>query len=75
MAQIIINIPDADLPRVVDAFADTFDYDRYVREGGTLTKNQFAKSQLIRWMRGIVRAYETRTQQAPPPVIVDPDYT
>ena len=75
MAQIILNIPDADLPRVLDAFADTFDYPRYLAEGGTMTRGQFSKFHLVRWLKSIVRSYETRIGTPAPPAITDPDVT
>lgn len=63
MGQIIINYPDDQGPRIVDAFAATFDYDGYVRNGGTLTRAQYAKFQLVRWTKSVVRAYEVGLRQ------------
>lgn len=54
MAQIAITIPDAVLPRVLDAFAA-----RGFDPAGGLTKAQYAKQQVIAHIRNVVRAYET----------------
>lgn len=79
MANITITIPDAQVNRVLDAFAAHFEYERYVAGGGTMTRAQFAKYHLIQWMRGIVRMYEVQQRQAQvdasTPQVIDPDYT
>lgn len=55
MATITITIPDAAINRVQDAFATHFRYDL---NGGGLTKAQFAKAQLIAWVKRIVAGVE-----------------
>lgn len=53
MAQITITIPDAVLARVLDAFAA-----RGYDAAGGLTKAQFAKQQVVGFIRGVVRSHE-----------------
>ena len=56
-AEIIITIPDAVLPRVVDAVALEYDYDENKLRNET--KGQFAKRMLIEdWVKRIVRNQE-----------------
>jgi len=54
MAKIDINIPDAVLPRVLDAFAAAYGYNAE-KDG---TKAEFAKAQVVRFVMEIVRANE-----------------
>lgn len=54
MASITITIPDAVLNRVLDAIAATRSYN----PGTDGTKAQFAKAQLVAWIKGIVVDYE-----------------
>lgn len=54
MAQIIIDIPDAALTRVRDAFAAEFGWNADLG----VTKAQFAKAQLAEYVKQIVRNYE-----------------
>lgn len=56
MATIPLVIPDAQLSRVVDAFASEYGW---TQESG-LTKAQFAKKQIVEYTKGVVRAYEIR---------------
>lgn len=56
MATISITVPDAVVPRVLDAMADTYTYDP-ATDG---TKAQFAKKQIAAHVKSIVVAYETR---------------
>lgn len=60
MAQIVINIPDADVSRVLNAFASEYNYDRYVEEGGLLSKAAFAKSKVIIFIKDVVKVHEHR---------------
>ncbi len=66
MAQISVTIPDAALPRVLDAFASSYQYKATVPDPANpsltipnpQTKAQFARSRLISYMQDIVRAHE-----------------
>lgn len=51
MANILINIPDEILPRVVDAVATTYGW-------GSGSKLQFTKQQIAVWLKEIVKAHE-----------------
>lgn len=57
MAQITVTIPDAVLPRVLDAFAVRYGWNA----AGGQTKAQFAKAKLIDFTRDVVRLHETAT--------------
>ena len=65
MAQITINIPNANLPEVADALAWAGRYQELVpdpdKEGqfidNPVTKNQFAKMQVIKYMKNSVKEY------------------
>lgn len=54
MAAITITIPDAVLPRVLDAFAAHYGW----TGGGGQTKAQFARQKLQDHVVAVVRAYE-----------------
>lgn len=54
MAMIQIEIPDAQVSRVLEAFTVTFGYD----PASGLTKAQFTKRQTAQWMREITIGYE-----------------
>lgn len=54
MASITLTIPDAVLPRVLDAMAATRNYNP-ATDG---TKAQFAKAQLVAWLKSVVVDYE-----------------
>lgn len=58
MALISLNIPDAILPRVVNAL--TFDYQPFLDNGSPnpLTKNQYAKQQIIKFIKNRIRQAE-----------------
>jgi hypothetical protein len=56
LATITINIPDAVVQRVLDAFADRY---CWTAESG-LTKAQFAKAVLVNLAKETVRMYEGR---------------
>lgn len=53
MATISIDIPDAVVPRVLDAFAATYSW-----PGTGLTKGQFAKQCLANYVKEVTKAYE-----------------
>lgn len=55
MATISITIPDAVLPRVVEALCTANGYD----PSSGLTKNQFAKQSIARYVKQTVIDYET----------------
>ena len=61
MAVVSINIPDAELPRVVDAFARAYGW-RSVAEHGS--KAAFAKQALIGHIRSTVRGVERADAEA-----------
>lgn len=62
MAQIIIDIPDASVQRVLDAFAATYGYDPIAfPEHGT--RVQFAKRQVAKYIRMVTFTYEQRIAQ------------
>lgn len=54
MASISITVPDAQVNRVLDAFAGTFDYNADT-DG---TKAQFARAQVAKFAKDIVKSYE-----------------
>lgn len=54
MAQITIDIPDANVAEIRDAFADTFGWT--VTLG--LTKTQFAKAQVAAFVKRVYREYK-----------------
>jgi hypothetical protein len=56
MATITLTIPDAVLPRVVDALCSYGDR----AEDAAVAKGAFAKGVLIEWVTGVTFAYETR---------------
>ena len=66
MAQIILNIPDAVLPRVVDAISGLHDRPDTVDDGNgnqipnPETKGQFAKRILRQWFKAKVVVWEGR---------------
>ena len=56
MAVIQVNIPDAVLPRVLDAIAARYGYSATLFDGSPNpeTKAQFARRQIILWIKDIV---------------------
>lgn len=60
MAQLTITIPDADLNRILDAFANQFNYNS-ATDG---TKAQFARTQVIRFIRTTVKDSEGKAAKA-----------
>lgn len=54
MASITINIPDAAVTRVLDAFASAYNWD------GTGTKAAFAKKQVAQYIKEIVTSEERK---------------
>lgn len=60
MAQISLTIPDAVMPRVVDALcAQSGDEGPWTAESG-LTRGQWAKREVVRYVRRVVIDYEAR---------------
>jgi hypothetical protein len=55
MAEISITIPDNKVQRILDAFADTYGW----RDTLGVTKAQFAKNQLIAYIRNTTTRSET----------------
>ena len=60
MATIQIEVPDAQVPRVLEAFAVSFGYD----PASGLTKAQFAKKQTAQWVREVTLGYERQKAMA-----------
>lgn len=65
MATISFNIPDAAMPRVIDAFATAYQYQATVPNPngeGTVpnpqTKAQFARQRILSYIQEVVRAAE-----------------
>jgi hypothetical protein len=54
MAQFGVNIPDEEVDRVLDAFAERYGWD----PEGDQTKQQFAKHQVILFIKDTVKAHE-----------------
>ena len=63
MSQIIIDIPNASLTRVINGICNAFDYTRSI-EGveNPPTKAQFAKSVIIEFIKKTVKNAEINTQ-------------
>ena len=69
MAQIAIDIPDAQLNRVVDAFATAYGYQVNIPDpanpGSTIpnpqNKRQFAKAQVARYVKEVVKGVEAES--------------
>lgn len=67
MATLVITVPDAQVQRVLDAFAATYSYSATIpdpaNEGQTLpnpeTKTQFCRRMLRRYIVDVVKAYES----------------
>ena len=57
MAQLIVNIPDAQVPRVQDAYCGTYDYDANKQAGET--KLQFAKRAHAQHTKELVTRWES----------------
>lgn len=55
MAQITIDIPNAQVPRVLTAFSATFDF---ATNGAGLTEAQFAKKIVAKWIKDITLNHE-----------------
>lgn len=70
MANFTITIPDGQVGRVVDAFAIRFNW---AEQGGGLTKAQFAREQLMRFVKSVTHGEELRIaqEQVPQPQPVD----
>ena len=60
MTQLTINIPDAQLSRVTDAFTAVHSYDP---QSG-FTPAQFTRRVLIAYVKGVVRAHEIELARA-----------
>lgn len=61
MAQIVINIPDTVVGRVLDAFAATYRYAATLPDGSPnpQTKAQFAKQRVLAYVKEVVVACES----------------
>ena len=68
MAQINLTVNDADLPDVLNAFAETHGYDP-AKHG---TKAAFAKATVARYIRGVVREWR-RDAAIAAVAVTDPD--
>jgi hypothetical protein len=70
MATITLTIPDAQVQRVIDALATSGNYAAYVAGGGALTQAQFARQQIVLWLKTVVKdterwqAAKTASEQA-----------
>jgi hypothetical protein len=62
MATISFTIPDAAMPRVIDALCGAYDYRDTVPGGGPnpLTRPQFAREQVRNFIRAAVAAWEAQ---------------
>jgi hypothetical protein len=60
MASIIITIPDAILPRVLDGFALANGYVEILEDGSSETKAQFARRKIIEFVKSSVRKAEVQ---------------
>lgn len=60
MAQLVIDFPDSIRNRVLDAFASTYGYQATLQDGtpNPQTKAQFAKAQVARFVKEVVKGYE-----------------
>lgn len=60
MATISINIPDTQMPRVLDAFTATFGYSPTLADGtaNPETRGQFTRRIIVDWVKSNVVAYE-----------------
>lgn len=56
MAQLVIDIPDNQLQRIVDAFCTAFGYDQQAQPGEV--KPQFAKRCAAQWVKDVVAKVE-----------------
>lgn len=67
MAQIIFDIPDPQVARLIDSLAMAFNYQANITNAdGSLspnpeTKGQFAKRMTIQWWKNVVRSVEVQT--------------
>jgi hypothetical protein len=61
VADIIMTIPDAQVQRVLDAFAGQFQYDPNNPAHGT--RAQFAKACMARYAKGVVVHWEAQQAQ------------
>lgn len=64
-AEITITVPNQVLERVKEAFSETYKYEeKHCDRGGLncdITKAQFAKRQVARFIKGVVRAHEVNS--------------
>jgi len=58
MAQIIVTIPDAVIPRVRAAFENTFNYTGLDPQGNAETRVQFFQRQINQFIKSITVRYE-----------------
>lgn len=60
MAQIVIDVPDNQVTRVLTAFASVYKYN----PASGLTQAQFAQSKIAAFVKSVVVRYETEQAQA-----------
>jgi hypothetical protein len=73
MAQIAITIPDAQLSRVIAAFCNSYGYAEAVAITPGLTQAQFAKQQVLAFIRSTVINYEQNQAVIAAQLIQPPD--
>jgi hypothetical protein len=77
MATIQLDIPDGQFTRVRDALCDYGGYSPTLENGdpNPQTRGQFAKAQIIRLIRDVVRAQEVAVARAGAAANPEPDLT
>ena len=77
MAQVTINIGNADLPTIVSAFSAIYGYQANIPDpnnpGQTIpnpvTPQEFARQQIIRYVKDVTRQYLQEQSQAAAPAV------